>query len=194
MTECYYTFNVDVDQILNLDYINRKAAEGQGKGMVLVMSELALKQPFFNYLKPYGIRDYLMLFLRKSGNLNEETHTDYVTDEQTHHYSFNVLCKGQGTMTWFHRPDGGGQMLRHPNDPTKIVYETFKGLSLETIDQWTVGQTALVRTGIPHGVKNDGPEDRICLSIRINDYGWEQAKEIYNNFFKIILTSDSNLV
>jgi hypothetical protein len=194
MTECYYTFNVDVGQILNLDYINRKAAEGQGKGMVLVMSELALKQPFFNYLKPYGIRDYLMLFLRKSGNLNEETHTDYVTDEQTHHYSFNVLCKGQGTMTWFHRPDGGGQMLRHPNDPTKIVYETFKGLLLETIDQWTVGQTALVRTGIPHGVKNDGPEDRICLSIRINDYGWEQAKEIYNNFFKIILTSDSNLV
>ena len=50
MTECYHTFNVDVDQILNLDYINRKAAEGQGKGMVLVMSELALKQSFFNYL------------------------------------------------------------------------------------------------------------------------------------------------
>ena len=182
--ECYYKFNVDVNQILNLDYILRKASENEDKGMTLVISELALAPSFFTYLKQYGLRDYLMLFLRKSGNLKEDIHTDYVTDDQTHHYSFNVLCKGQGIMTWFHRPEGGGQMFRHPNDPTRIIYETFNGLTLEPIDKWTDGKTALVRTGIPHGVRNDDAEYRICLSIRIDDYGWEQAKQIYNDYFK----------
>jgi hypothetical protein len=184
MTECYYKFNLDIDQILNLDYIIRKANENDGKGMILVMSELALKQPFFQYLKNYGIRDYLMLFLRKSGNLNENIHTDYVTEDDTHHYSFNVLCQGQGTMTWFKRPDEGSKMFRHPNDPTRIIYETYEGLTLEPMDRWTDGKVALVRTGLPHGVKNEDAENRICLCIRIDDYGWEQAKEIYNNFFK----------
>jgi len=185
--ECYYKFDIDTTQILNLDYINRKAVENSGKGMTLVISQLALKPSFFNYLKPYGLRDYLMLFLRRSGNLNEETHTDYVTDEQPHHYSLNILCQGQGTMSWFYRPEGGGQMLRHPNDPTRIIYETFNGMELDPIDKWTDGKIALVRTGIPHGVRNDGTEDRVCLSIRIDDYGWEHAKEIYNNFFKTSL-------
>ena len=184
MTECYYKFNLDINQILNLDYINRKANENDGKGMILVISELALKEPFFKYLKNYGIRDYLMLFLRKAGNLNENIHTDYVTEDNTHHYSFNVLCQGQGTMTWFKRPDEGSKMFRHPNDPTRIIYETYEGLTLEPIDHWTDGKVALVRTGIPHGVKNEGSENRICLSIRIDDYGWDQAKEIYNNYFK----------
>ena len=184
MTECYYKFNVDINQILNLDYILRKAKENEGKGMTLVISQLALTPSFFTHLKQYGLRDYLMLFLRKAGNLNEETHTDYVSDEHPHHYSFNIVCKGQGTMTWFHRPKGGGEMLRHPNDPNRILYETFNGLTLEPIDQWTDSPAALVRTGIPHGVKNTGLEDRICLSIRIDDYGWDQAKQIYKEYFK----------
>jgi aspartyl/asparaginyl beta-hydroxylase (cupin superfamily) len=75
-------------------------------------------------------------------------------------------------------------MFRHPNDPTRIIYETYEGLTLEPMDRWTDGKVALVRTGLPHGVKNEDAENRICLCIRIDDYGWEQAKEIYNNFFK----------
>jgi hypothetical protein len=181
--ECYYKFNLSADQILNLDYIYRKANEHADKGMILVISELALKPAFYTYLKQYGLRDYLMLFLRKAGNIKKDIHTDYVTEEQPHHYSFNVICKGQGTMTWFNRPVEGSQMFRHPNDPTRIIYETYNGLTLDPVDQWTDGKIALVRTGIPHGVMNDSSEDRICLSIRIDDYGWEQAREIYNSFF-----------
>jgi hypothetical protein len=181
--ECYYKFNVDIEQILNLDYVYRKANEHADKNMILVISELALKQKFYAYLKHYGLRDYLMLFLRKAGNVKEDIHTDYATEEQPHYYSFNLICKGQGTMTWFKRPKVGSQMFRHPNDPSRIIYETYNGLTLESIDQWSDGKIALVRTGIPHGVTNDELEDRICLSIRIDDYGWEQAKQIYKDYF-----------
>jgi hypothetical protein len=87
---------------------------------------------------------------------------DYVTEDDPHHYSFNVLCQGQGTMTWFKRPDEGSKMFRHPNDPTRIIYETYEGLTLEPMDHWTDGKVALVRTGLPHGVKNEDNEDRDC--------------------------------
>jgi hypothetical protein len=182
--ECYYKYNIDITQILNLDYIYKKANEHSDKGMILVISSIALRPKFFKYLKQYGLRDYLMLFLRKANNLKEGIHTDYATEEQPHHYSLNIICKGQGIMTWFQRPAEGSQMFRHPTDPNGIIYETYNSLALESIDQWADGKIALVRTGIPHGVINDSFEDRICLSIRIDNYGWEQAKEIYNNFFQ----------
>jgi len=187
MTECYYKFNLDINQILNLDYIERKAKEHHDKRMTLVISELAIKPNFLSFLKNYGIRDFLMLFLQKAGDLDEQIHTDYTTETEPHHYSFNIICKGQGTMSWFNNPPGGGNKLRHPNDPTRIIYETFKGQTLDPITTWSDGKTALVKTGIPHGVKNNGFEDRICLSIRIDDYGWEEAKKIYSECFKNVV-------
>jgi hypothetical protein len=185
--ECYHKFNLNINQILNLDYIERKAREHDDKRMTLVISELALKSNFLSFLKNYGIRDYLMLFLQKAGDLNEQIHTDYATETDPHHYSFNIICKGQGVMTWFNNPLGGGNKSKHPNDPTRIMYETFKGLDLDPIDSWSDGKIALVRTGLPHGVKNNGSEDRICLSIRIDDYGWEEAKKIYRECFKDVV-------
>jgi len=185
--ECYHKFNLDTNQILNLDYIQRKANEHNNKMMTLVSSELAIKPEFLSFLKNYGIRDYLMLFLQKAGDLNEKIHTDYVTEIDPHYYSFNIICKGQGVMTWYNSPPGGGNKTRHPADPARILYETFNGFTLDTVATWSDGKIALVKTGIPHGVKNNGSEDRICLSIRIDDYGWEEAKKIYSECFKNVI-------
>lgn len=183
--ECYSVYNIDITKILNLSYIEKKANEHSDKRMTLVIAELALEQNFFSYLKNYSIRDYLMLFIQQPGDLNEIIHTDYVTETQPHHYSFNIICQGYGKMTWFKRPEVGSKLSRHPNDPERIIYETYKGLTLEPVSVWDGhnGNTALVRTGIPHGVMNDGDEQRICLSIRIDDYGWTGAKDIFNNYF-----------
>jgi len=185
--ECYYNFTVDIKKLLDLEYLKRKANEHSDKRMTLVIAELALKPEFFSYLKQYGIRDYLMLFIQQSGDLNEIIHTDYVTETQPHHYSFNIICQGYGKMTWFKRPEVGSKMSRHPNDPEHIMYETYKGLTLDPVAVWDGhnGNTALVRTGIPHGVMNDDDEQRICLSIRIDDYEWTGAKDIFNNYFLI---------
>jgi hypothetical protein len=45
--ECYYKYNIDITQILNLDYIYKKANEHSDKGMILVISSIALRPKFF---------------------------------------------------------------------------------------------------------------------------------------------------
>ena len=91
LNECYYNFDIDIKKLLDLEYITRKAQEHSDNRMTLVISELALKSEFFLYLKEYGIRDYLMLFIQQPGDLNEIIHTDYVTETQPHHYSFTSM-------------------------------------------------------------------------------------------------------
>jgi hypothetical protein len=183
MFEYYYKFDSEISKLVNLDYIRRKADENADKRMILVNSDYALQSKFFNYLKPYGLRNYLMLFLQKVGDLNEKIHTDYIEEKTPHHYSCNIICNGQGTMTWFKEQVNGSEIRRHPNDPDNVLYKTYTGLTMIPVDQWVDGKIALVKTGVPHGVKNNGTEDRVCLSIRINDHGWETAKELYKNYF-----------
>lgn len=185
MEEYYYNYNVAIGTIVNLEHIDQVVQSQIGSRMLMVESSMALQPNFFSYLKQFGLRDKLMLFLQNAGDTTNRIHTDYASEDTRFHHSFNVICSGQGTMTWFRRPNDGGFIYRHPNNPKHILYEIYPEAQLEALDHWTAGKVALVRTCVPHGVTNNYPEDRVCLSIRTDDHGWEEDKKILDTYFKI---------
>lgn len=186
--ECYKSFNVDTTKLINVDHIKQFVQKSlSDRGMVLIATSIALKKEFREYLKSYGLRSRLMVFYQPSGDLKQNIHTDFVDSSNTHHFSFNILVQGQGKMMWYAEPEGQGKMFEHPRSPNDILYKTYPNTKLELIDAWSSNNAALVKTGLPHGVENTDSEDRICLSIRIDDIGWEEASQIFSNYFRINL-------
>lgn len=176
--EYYFSYDVDPSKLVNIEYLK---GLNKNTGMVLANSDQALVEKFRDYLKPFGLKKNLMLFFRKAHNCNQVIHTDFETDDKPWYYSFNVTLQGQGRMVWYKEVDGG-VMFRHQNDPKHILYKKYFNIKLEEADSWSTKKVALVRTGVPHGVENPDDEERICLSIRIDDYGWDKAKDIFNTY------------
>lgn len=187
--ENFVLYDFRVEDLVNLSYINSLISSK--RSMTMAQSDRALKPDLYDYLKPYGVRDRLMLFFQPPHDLDPRIHTDYISKEETHFYSFNILCRGQGTMIWYERPEQGSEMLAHANSPNHIFYEVYPNLDLKKIAEWNSGKVALVRTDIPHGVINDSNELRVCLSVRINNFGWEKAKEIFSTYLKNTLKPKS---
>jgi hypothetical protein len=182
--EQFVSFNIDVEDAVNLDYIDSVTKDINERTMIMVDSKAALKEQFYNYLTSYGLRDRLMLFIQPGKDFNPLAHIDYVDKDTLHHYSFNLLCRGQGRMMWFERPNKEGSFLAHPNSPNHIFYETFNHMKLKKIAEWTTDKAALVKTGTPHVVINLSNEKRLCLSVRIDDIGWENANKLFDIYFK----------
>lgn len=185
---CYKNFTVDLNALLHVDniryFVQKVLSE---RGMVLIPTAIALKKGFSEYLKPFGLRPRLMIFYQPAGDLNQNIHTDFVDCNTTHHFSFNLLVQGQGKMIWYNEPVDDGKLFEHPRSPNDILYKTYPKAKLEVLDTWTTGNAALVKTGLPHGVENPSMEDRICLSIRIDDIGWVEAEQILSDYFRINL-------
>jgi hypothetical protein len=185
---CYKSFSVDLLKLLNVDNIqNIVRSSLDGRGMMLVATPLALKTEFIEYLKPHGLRSRLMVFYQPAGDLKQNIHTDFVNSVATHHFSFNLLVQGQGKMHWYKEPSDNGKLFEHPNSPNDILYKTYPNANLELLDTWETGNAALVKTGLPHGVENSDTVDRICLSIRVDDIGWDTAETVLSNYFLINL-------
>jgi hypothetical protein len=185
---CYKNFTVNLNTLLNIDNIRYFVQKSlRERGMMLIPTAIALKKEFSEYLKPFGLRSRLMIFYQPAGDLKQNIHTDFVDCNTTHHFSFNLLVQGQGKMIWYYEPDDDGKLFEHSRSPNDILYKTYPNANLKVLDTWTTGNAALVKTGLPHGVENSGIEDRICLSIRIDDIRWAEAEKILLDYFRISL-------
>lgn len=180
----YQTFDCEPGLLIDLAWAQIYTNYFRGREMTMVPSSLALTGPARAWLEPLGLRSRLMLFYQPPGDMDPLAHLDLVTETDPHYYSLNCILKGQGEMQWYRRPPQGGQLWHHPHSPQHVIYETYPNMQLEQIDSWRQGRVALVNTGTPHGVVNPDPEARLCISIRFENMGWDQAVESIENFIK----------
>lgn len=188
----YHIFDSDILKFVNQnskvfqeEFLNETFRQHR-QIMKLLPTDDLLNKNAIDLLSPYGLRKKLMTFYQRPFNFNKKAHTDINADNSYHWYSLNIIVSGQGKMVWFN-PSPKRDILHHKNDPKGILYVDFDDYSVlgDPIDVWGEGRIALVKTGIPHHTHNDGPTERLVISIRWDPIiTWNSAIELIENFIR----------
>ena len=174
----FKTYNIPIDRLLNLEYCNSILESNNDIEIKMLPSINILSNSAYQYFNRYTLNKNFMVFYQKSKKDKGTIHTDYLSDgclstTEFHPYSLNVILKGQGSMQWFD-PIGPGVLSTH-NVGVRYRYWPL-ALKGKTLDTWSTGKVALVKTDVPHQAFNNDAEDRVCISIRWSNMlmPWEE--------------------
>jgi hypothetical protein len=175
---CYKLLNLNVEDLIE-NYNIPCPAENKLFAVCRVDPAIFLKKHIHEKLSELGNLSSLVFHMKPYAD-KKNIHVDIDKLSKMPYWpSLNILIKGQGAMKWF-SPATPGTLSY--NLQGNVYYRYWKEHDYgDTIDEWTNGKVALVRTDIPHNAWNYSNEERLLISVRWSRRtSWEETLDWFD--------------
>jgi hypothetical protein len=195
----YIELNI-TNQPLKENFVYPSNVGGRGSPSYVYISIENVKDDVLNLFREYNIELTAAVLFCKKPNAINPLHSDVVlTDQGWQDWACAInwnLTEAESTMWWYESTDEKmhpDKIEKNSNDYilSGIHYGHWNNIKInpektKLLQEYKLISTpCLVRTDIPHQIKNNDTKDRWCLSLRPNvNYSWEEALEIFRPLYK----------